>query len=370
VKRLARVIAFYLPQFHPIPENDGWWETGFTEWTNVTKAVPLFRGHWQPRLPADLGFYDLRVPEIREQQAQLAGYAAVEGFCYWHYWFGSGRRILERPINEVLASGKPDFPFCFAWANQSWSGIWHGRPNEKLMDQTYPGREDDERHFNLVLPAFRDNRYVTVEGKPLFAIYDPNDHPYPQEFMKHWRMLSERAGLPGIYFVAMWNRGPDPKVDGFDAVTESGPGDYLQSLSQTPLAQKIRRVKQGDFGRKINRLVGTRFLRPRRYAYKDVIGAAFSSDMAKDPRFIPTVLPGWDNTPRSSKRGVVFEGSTPDLFESFLKKALQLVDARPIESRIIFLKAWNEWAEGNYVEPDRKFGRAYLDAIKRVIDVG
>ena len=174
----ARVLAYYLPQFHPVPENDKFWGPGFTEWTNVAKAKPLFRGHYQPRIPADLGFYDLRLPEVREQQAQLAREAGIEGFCYWHYWFGNGRQLLQRPFNEVLASGKPDFPFCLAWANHDWSTkSWQrgkGKVDSSVMieKQLYPGDEDYIHHFNYVLPAFRDHRYITVDGKPLFLIFD------------------------------------------------------------------------------------------------------------------------------------------------------------------------------------------------------
>jgi hypothetical protein len=366
-RRLARLIALYLPQFHPIPENNEWWGTGFTEWTNVAKAKPLFPGHAQPRLPADLGFYDLRLPEVREDQATMARAAGVEGFCYWHYWFGHGRRILERPFQEVLASGQPDFPFCLAWANQSWSGIWHGNPKNILIKQEYPGTADDKAHFALLLPAFRDARYVKVEGMPLFAMLDPHDHPNPGDFVKHWRMLAQEAGLPGIYFVAMWNRGPDVRLQEFDAVTEYGPGDFLQSLPQSGLSQKVRRVRRGDFGRRINALAGTRFLRPQRYKYSDVVRAAFSSNLPKDDSYIPTVLPGWDNTPRSGARGLIFEGSTPELFQNYIRKAVELVRDRPREKRLVFLKAWNEWAEGNYVEPDSSFGHQYLDAMRRAL---
>ena len=165
-----RLIAFYLPQFHPIPENDEWWGRGFTEWTNVAKAVPLFRGHYQPHFPADLGFYDLRVPEVREAQAAMAKAYGIEGFCYYHYWFGHGRRLLERPFNEVLSSGKPDFPFCLCWANDTWTGIWHGAPNKVLIEQRYPGVEDYKAHFYALLDAFRDPRYMTVDGKKIFII--------------------------------------------------------------------------------------------------------------------------------------------------------------------------------------------------------
>lgn len=367
-KSVARVIAFYLPQFHPIAENDAWWGKGFTEWTNVAKARPLFSGHWQPRQPADLGYYDLRVPEVREQQADMARAAGIEGFCYWHYWFGNGRRILERPFQEVLESKHPDFPFSLAWANQSWSGIWHGSPKKILMEQVYPGEADEKAHFDLVLPAFRDPRYIKVDGKPLFAMFDPADHPDPAGFIKHWRRLAEDAGLPGIYFVAMWNKGPNPRLDAFDAVTEYGPGDYLNKLPYNFLARNIRRLRKGDFGAKINALVGTRFRQPQRYKYTDVIRTAFSGAVAQDRRFLPTVLPNWDNTPRSAYRGVIFDGSTPALFASYIRKAIALISKKPPAEQIIFVKAWNEWAEGNYIEPDTVFGHQYLEAMKEALE--
>ena len=200
----VRVIAFYLPQFHPIPENDLWWEPGFTEWTNVTRARRMFPGHYQPRLPGELGFYDLRLPETREAQAKLAAQYGVSAFCYWHYWFGGGRRLLERPFDEVLQSGSPDFPFCLGWANQTWSGIWHGAPNRILIEQTYPdspGENDYRAHFETVLPAFMDPRYLRIDGRPLFLVYDPTDLPEPQRFLDLWRSWAADEGLPGIFFV-------------------------------------------------------------------------------------------------------------------------------------------------------------------------
>ena len=197
----ARLIAFYLPQFHPIPENDLWWGAGFTEWTNVAKAKPLFQRHYQPRSPADLGYYDLRVPEVRVAQAKLARDAGIEGFCYWHYWF-AGKRLLERPFNEVLNSGEPDYPFCLGWANESWSGIWHGAPNRILMEQTYPGTQDYERHFYAVLDAFQDARYIRVRNKPLFVIYRPLEIPKCSAFLEQWQTLASKNGLDGIHFVA------------------------------------------------------------------------------------------------------------------------------------------------------------------------
>ena len=198
-----RILAFYLPQYHPIPENDKWYGKGFTEWTNVGKAKPLFRGHYQPQIPADLGYYDLRVPETREAQAELARQYGVEGFCYWHYWFGNGRRLLERPFNEVLSSGKPDFPFCLAWANHSWHGIYNGlKTKEPVIAQTYNGIEDYKQHFYTVLSAFKDKRYITVDDKPLFLVYAPQEIPDSREFIDCWQSLARQNGLSGIHFVA------------------------------------------------------------------------------------------------------------------------------------------------------------------------
>ena len=203
----ARIIALYLPQFHPIPENDQWWGPGFTEWTNVVKARPLFKGHVQPKLPADLGFYDLRLPETREAQARLAREAGIEGFCYYHYWFG-GKQLLERPFNEVLASGKPDFPFCLCWANHSWSNkTWNRKSNlqanSMLMEQTYPGIEDDTAHFMSLLTAFKDSRYITVDDKPVFFLFNPWEHTRVKEWIETWQRLARENGLKGLYLVAM-----------------------------------------------------------------------------------------------------------------------------------------------------------------------
>src|SRR5215831_8995727 len=213
----ARAIALYLPQFHPIPENDEWWGKGFTEWTNTAKAKPMFRGHYQPHVPADLGFYDLRVPETREAQAALARRYGIEGFCYYHYWF-AGRRILERPFNEMLHSGAPDFPFCLCWANGTWSGIWHGDPNRILIEQTYPGRDDHEAHFQALLPAFRDRRYIQVEGKPVFVLFDAHLFPDARATLALWRDMAASAGLSGLHIVAgVFSHDFNPPAHGFDA---------------------------------------------------------------------------------------------------------------------------------------------------------
>ncbi len=361
----ARAIAFYLPQFHPIPENNKWWGAGFTEWTNVAKAKPLYRGHWQPRLPADLGFYDLRVPETRIAQAKMAKESGIEAFCYWHYWFGNGRRILDRPFKEVVESGQPDFPFCLAWANQSWSGIWHGNPKSVLIEQTYPGKEDEKAHFESMLPAFRDKRYMKIDGKLVFVVFNPSDLPNTESFLAHWQQLAKDAGLQGFYFIAMSNNYSHPNNAYYDAVTCNGPGNFLVTQQSLP-CRILRRLKNRNFGKFINKLTNDWLKLPERYDYAYVVEQSLKS-MPEDARYIPGIMPNWDNTPRSTKRGVVFERSTPELFRKFLSEALKKVATRPPQHRIVFVKAWNEWAEGNYIEPDAKYGWAYLDVIKSEI---
>ena len=373
----ARVIAFYLPQFHPIPENNEWWGPGFTEWTNVAKAKPLFQGHVQPRLPADLGFYDLRVPETREHQAELARRAGVESFCYWHYWFGNGRRILERPFNEVLASGKPDFPFCLAWANQSWTGIWHGLSGKTLIEQTYPGKADREAHFRWAQQAFEDPRYSCVDGKPIFVVFAPSDLPSVAEFTDHWRELAAQAGYPGMYFVGVWDsyeppgeRYRAPHLAKFDAITLLGPHDYLVGGKipsiHVGLTQRFKRFVPAPVRAMLRAQAEAAIQGPRRVPFEDVIAQAYH-DMPAGERYLPSVLAGWDNTPRSSRRGLVYENFTPDLFNAYAAKAVALVQNHPKEKRIVFLKAWNEWAEGNIVEPDAIFGHAMIESLREVI---
>ena len=350
----VRILAFYLPQYHPIPENDQWWGKGFTEWTNVTKAKPLYKNHYQPNLPGELGFYDLRVQEAREAQAELANSYGVDGFCYWHYWFGNGKKLLERPFQEVLESGKPDFPFCLAWANQSWTGKWHGLEDEILIEQTYPGEHDFIAHFNHLLPAFRDHRYIKIDNKPLFIVYIPDRLPNPLEFTSLWNELALKNGFDGMYFIGIHQLYWDHKKDGFDEKTIHQPSQLVDVL----MASKFR--KPESFLSRLRKRKG-----PEVVNYKDLVDAYDFSKFA-DEDFIPTILPNWDNTPRSKHAGLVFEGSTPELFKRHLENGINYMRQKKTGEKIIFLKSWNEWAEGNYVEPDTRWGRAYLEAIKQI----
>lgn len=354
----ARVIALYLPQFHPVADNDVFWGKGFTEWTNVGKAKPLFWGHYQPKVPADLGYYDLRIPETRQAQADMAREYGVEGFCYWHYWFGNGKRLLERPFQEVLSSGKPDFPFCLAWANESWRGLAHGLKNRKvLIEQLYPGVEDYTNHFYAVLPAFRDKRYITVDGKPLFMIFKPLASTEVLVFMDTWRRLATENGLKGIHFVG---HGIDLGVSmqsimdrGFDAANSIRIADY--AAFHRPGWRRIMSLV-------LNHLFGI----PRTFPYKKA-ARYFITEEDKTENIYPSIISGWDHSPRSGKDGIVMSDYTPKQFRKHAAEAIDIVQDKPYERRVVFLKSWNEWAEGNYIEPDRVYGRQFLEALKSVL---
>jgi hypothetical protein len=381
----ARVIAFYLPQFHPIPENNEWWGNGFTEWTNVAKAKPLFNGHYQPKIPADLGFYDLRLSEVREEQAKMAREAGIEGFCYWHYWFGEGKRLLEKPFNEVLKSGSPDFPFCIGWANHSWSNkTWEkGSTQQKeslLVKQVY-SVEDYKIHFYEVLKAFLDKRYIKVDGKPLFVVFDPLGIPDAKEFVTLWQELARENGLPGIHFVGIASNlsgfktnsqgkkkyyfvNPNEKsiyrykkvLDlGFDAINSRG-------LFRAELKVKGRvRKLLNNF---IRNYLGCNFI--DKYSYKKIIKYLYVEEDALENVY-PTILPNWDRSARSGRKAVIYHNSTPELFKKNIESALDIIRNKEDEHKILFLMSWNEWAEGNYVEPDLRYGKGYLNAIKEVI---
>ena len=360
MRRKARLFAFYLPQFHPIPENDTFWGKGFTEWTNVGKAKKLFRGHYQPHVPADLGYYDLRVPETRNAQAEMAKDVGVEGFIYWHYWFGGGKELLEKPLDSVIKSGQPDFPFALAWANESWKGFAHGLKNRNvLIEQTYPSEEDHIAHFKRLLPAFRDSRYIKVEDKLLFVIYKPNEIPQLASFISLWQSLAKEHELNGFYFIAHNNISKiEEEQDyleimlqkGFDAVNFMRLGAY----KPTVIERIVRKIQHNYFGY------------PKMLDYKKCSEQVVQAIDCNE-KSIPSVVPCWDHTPRSGREGTVLYGSTPSLFQASLKKTVAMIENKPFDKRIIMLKSWNEWAEGNYVEPDLKYGRSYLDAIKSEI---
>lgn len=360
----AKIIAFYLPQYHPIPENDLWWGKGFTEWTNVGRAKPLFKGHYQPRIPKDLGYYDLRLPEIREEQACLAKEAGIYGFCYWHYWFGNGKQLLERPFKEVVTTGKPDFPFCLGWANESWKAkVWNSAETKRdkvLIKQDYLGYDDNEKHFFSLLNAFRDKRYIRVDNKPVFLIYKPDDFQKMKEFILQWNNLAKKSNLSdGFYFVAHASSFSDYQRYinyGFNSVTVNPMSRLISELNKKPIViKKINKL--------LNKLFNKRKLKI--IEYKKALKYFIVENEDRLENVIPMIIPNWDHSPRSGNRGYILHNSSPKLFELNLLNALECVKNKPDDVKIIFLKSWNEWAEGNYVEPDYKYGHGFLDVIRK-----
>jgi lipopolysaccharide biosynthesis protein len=351
-----RAIAFYLPQFHPIPENDSWWGMGFTEWTNVAGARPVYRGHRQPRLPADLGFYDLRLHETRQAQADLASEHGLSGFCYYHYWF-NGRRLLERPFDDVLTSGRPDFPFCLCWANESWTRRWLGEDCEILLSQTYSD-EDDRHHAEWLAGAFSDPRYLREDGRPIFLIYRPADLPSAKHTTDVIRQICESRGVgaPFLIGVDAHRPGKDFREDGFDATLVFEPqlgaldGAFDDGFSLRKLVRNLR--------------LGVTNGRVKTYDYREA--RAKMNQRVRNFPTIPSVFVRWDNTPRRGGDGIVMVNCSPEAFAA----ALQSVICELTGSQLVFINAWNEWAEGNYLEPDQEYGLGYLEEMRRVLEEG
>jgi hypothetical protein len=358
------IIAFYLPQFHPFKENDEWWGKGFTEWTNVGKAKPLFKGHNQPRVPTELGYYDLRLPIIREQQAQMAKDAGVTAFCYWHYWLGNGRRLIPEVFDEVLNTGKPDFPFCLGWANHSWfAKNWNadGSTTEKMLaEQTYPGIEDAKMHFDYLLKAFKDPRYLKIDGKPILYIFRPKE--LPQLYIDNFIKWSKESGFSGLMLVGEL-RGQEDRskliTSGFDAVA-------YQRLTEIPADNQLfpGQIIIKKILRRLNRII--RNLPPRMEDYSKVYSRLLSP-LEKENDVIPMLLPQWDHSPRSGRNGTIFINATPEAFFNHAKQALEMVKNKPNNRKLLFLKSWNEWGEGNMMEPDLTYGRGFINALQSAI---
>lgn len=359
---MIKIIAYYLPQYYPFEENNKWWGEGFTEWTNVGKAKKLFKSHDQPKVPADLGYYDLRMKETREKQVELAIEAGVSGFCYWHYWFGNGKKLLDLPFNEVLISGKPDFPFCLGWANESWKAkVWNSSDSQNdtiLIEQKYPGKEDIINHFYDILPALKDKRYIKIENKPLFVIYKPLLLKDAKLHLKIWNELAIENGFSeGIHFVGY-------------TMKESEISDILKlnfnSINLVRLGE--HRFNNNVIRKILLPLIKHKFLNKPLVLKYSFISKYFVQDIEKEQYIFPTIIPNWDHTPRSSKRGLVFHNSTPNLFMNHVLKILEIVRRKPKDNQIIFLKSWNEWGEGNYMEPDLKFGKQYIQKLKESLN--
>lgn len=362
----TKIIAFYLPQFHSFKENDKWWGKGFTEWTNVGKAKSYFKGHDQPRVPTELGYYNLKDPEVREAQAEMAKDAGVTGFMYWHYWF-DGKRLMGDIFDEVLESGKPDFPFCLGWANHSWySKLWNSdgsSTNKLLIEQTYSGEEDILRHFEFLKKAFHDKRYMKVGNSPIFLIYDPE--ALPKEYLERFQDLAKQEGFDGLFLVCNLGK---PEMDkdkfianGYDMVMypriDKEMSPTLQKMGI--LGKIVKHAKKYFHGMLHN-------LPPYAKDYRElypylVTEKEYSDDVA------PVLLPQWDHSPRSGRFGIILYNSSPEYFKKHALQVLDAVKGKPEERKIVFLKSWNEWGEGNYMEPDLTHGRGYIDALREAI---
>ncbi len=359
----VRAIAFYLPQYHPIPENDRWWGKGFTEWTNVVKARPLFRGHYQPHLPADLGFYDLRLPEVRQAQVDLAREYGLSGFCYYHYWF-NGKRLLHWPFDEVLASAEPDFPFCLCWANENWTRIWDGGDSEVLMKQTY-SEQDDLAHIRWLARAFADPRYIRVENKPLFIIYRAHKLPDIRKTTAVWREECRRRGI-GEIFLCRIDTASDtlrPSELGLDAAVEFQP-DWSSLGPQLGSRLRLPQFEWNDLRFFLRRkLFGDDI---QVFSYRDFV-EFMSSRVSPNYLRFPCVTPSWDNSPRRRRGATVFTGSSPKLFQQWLAHTIERELRSEGADKLVFINAWNEWAESNHLEPDQRYGHLYLEALREAL---
>ena len=358
----AKVIAYYLPQFHPIKENDEWWGQGYTEWTTVAKAKPLFKGHDQPHVPADLGFYDLRLAESRDLQAELAKQAGIDAFCYWHYWFGNGEQLLEKPLQLVVETGHPDFPFCLGWANHSWKKKnWNAETSildqTLLMEMTYPGADDFKAHFYKMLPMFKDRRYYKIAGKLLFLIYDFSSVPLLDLFMSLWQKLAKEHGLPPFCFLCIVRNIEEIRKAenfAFDYLVWENHHHVLSSGSINK--NRIRNILGAFIKHPLNVMYYSEFI--KKLDYQVVID---------NEKILPTIFPNWDTSPRRGYGGTILRNASPSLFREHVENVLNVISRKSEENRILFLKSWNEWGEGNYMEPDIQYGQQRIKMLREAL---
>lgn len=338
---MPKLIAFYLPQFHPTPENDLWWGKGFTEWTNVTKAQPLFRGHLQPHLPTDFGFYDLRARETLHDQIEVAKKYGIDGFCYHYYWF-SGRRLLDRPVDDMLRDPAANMPFCLCWANENWTRRWDAAEQEILIAQKY--LPDDDRDFiDSLLPFFSDPRYIRIDGKPFLIVYRPQHLPDAKQAAQNWRERCRVMGIGEIHLCAALTHGnTDFTKFGFDSGVEFPP----HNLRSANINHEL------DF---YSPFIGNVI------DYETIAQSYLERQYECGPIF-KSVFPSWDNTARTKERALVVLNGTPNNYEFWLSSTIDLVRQNSRGSALLFVNAWNEWAEGCHLEPDRRFGRGFLEA--------
>jgi lipopolysaccharide biosynthesis protein len=357
VKHKIRPIAIHLPQFHTIPENDEWWGKGFTEWTNVKKATPQFYGHYQPHVPLNDNYYDLSVNRVLCDQAEMAKEYGIHGFCFYHYWF-NGKKLLEKPLEQMLELGKPDFPFMLCWANENWTRRWDGGNGEILREQNYSLR-DDKEHFEYFLPFFKDKRYIKVDGKPVLLIYRSELFPDINETALLWRKMALDSDLSGLYLVLVESfiKNKNPLESGIDASM-----DFHPSFVNVP-----DRIEPKSVLKRIFRRNGK--TQPERdiYSYKEYVQKQIDTDSQTAYKRYPSIMPGWDNTARRKEKGWVFHNSSPRIYGKWMKYILNTFKPYSKEENFIFINAWNEWAEGNHLEPCIKWGNEYLRKTRSLL---
>ena len=356
---MTKIIPFYLPQFHTIPENDEWWGKGFTEWTNVRKAKPYRKGQSQPRIPLNDNYYDLSKVETLRWQAELANKYGIYGFCFYHYWF-NGKLLLEKPSQNLLANKDIPLKFCFSWANEPWARTWDGKNTEVLMPQEYGTETEWEKHFEYLLPFFLDERYIKENGKPMFLIYKSASIEKCEEMMNYWNALAKKIGLPGIHFVETLKKWlPETRKLPFDAKVEFEPTG-AKNLS-TLYLQRLRRYSI----RLLNKLFKTSLPEHPSISFDEEVNKSLSN-LSPEGTY-PGVFMGWDNSPRTKEKGIFISRPSKSQFKEYLKKKID-IGKNVYKTDYLFINAWNEWAEGTYLEPDTEMGYAYLEAISETLN--
>jgi hypothetical protein len=353
----VKLIAFYLPQFHAIPENDTWWGNGFTEWTNIKKAKPLFREHYQPRIPLDKNYYNLLDESVIKKQFLMAKEYGLYGFCFYHYWF-NGTLLLERPIERVINSDYK-IPYCLCWANEPWTRSWDGNSNEILISQCYGGEKEWEKHFNYLKNFFCDKYYIKKENKPVLILYRTNNIQNCDEMILYWDKKCKRSGFSGIYIIEEKNTFQNKTVcKGSNAVLEFEPM-YTLKFGRTCRQRVSDKIRKHVMNKKnTNQLLVYKYDE----IWKNIIRRKHEKSIKKQ---YYGAFVDWDNTPRKGKNGLVMLGGTPQKFSKYMSRLIK--KAKHNKSEMIFINAWNEWAEGTYLEPDEKNKYAYLKAIKAAI---
>jgi lipopolysaccharide biosynthesis protein len=346
-----------------------WWGAGFTEWNNVVKGRARFKGHYQPHLPSELGFYDLRLAEVREMQVKLAASHRINGFCYYHYWF-NGKVLLERPIKEILKNKKLDFPFCMCWANENWTRAWDGLDNEILIQQKYT-YEDSLKHIKYLIKYFKDSRYIKIDECPLFLIYRVENIPNIARLLDLWKKVAKDNGIKDIFFSGVTNgfsglNEKDILNLGFNAVVNFQPNrenfPKRKANFKTNFYEFLRKALPNQLYQYLKRNLSAIKIINYNDMVEDII-----ANWNKNGATFPCVFPSWDNSARRSTPTII-QNTNPKKYGYWLENAIRMVRNNDDDKKIVFINAWNEWAEGCHLEPDQKFGRAFLLETKKVVE--